>query len=647
VDELLDLVELSPRPAATGGRTSCRADSSSGSASPARSRPIPRLMLLDEPFGALDPLTRDTSPAVRFLRIREQLGKTAIFVTHDMGEALLARRPHRGAGRGRLVQVGTPRELLSPAGGRLRPAADGHAERQARASTRCSKDPGDMSEQLALLPEYTHGAPPAHALGARGGHPAERARRHPGVAPAVAGSPVLGTASVIQTIPSLALLALMVPLLAALGVQSIGFLPAFIGLVLYSVLPILRNTVTGLAGIDPALVEAARASGMTPPQRCARSSCRSRCRSSSPASARPRCWTVGVATLSTPVGATSLGNYIFSGLQTRNYTAVLVGCVAAAALALGLDAVIRRARRGLRRRRPLAGAAAVVPCCTRLSGAARCRRFAGRRGPRRRRQDVHRAVHPGAAPAAGSMREATGRPAGCSASLGSTVLFDALRTGQIDVYVDYSGTLWATIMKREGPPGGPRRGAGGGGRFLAETWGIEIAASLGFENAYALAMRAPTRSGWASAPSATWCRSRRAWSSAATTSSSRARSGARSERPTAWRSARAAAWMPRSCTRRPPTGGVDVISAFSTDGRIAALRSRRARGRPRAPSRPTTPIVLAGARLARERPETLARLAALEAKIDADAMRRMNAAVDQAGGSPEAVAAEWLAAHAE
>ena len=51
-------------------------------------------------------------------------------------------------------------------------------------------------------------------------------------------------------------------------------------------------------------------------------------------------WTVGIATLSTPVGATSLGNYIFSGLQTRNLTAVLVGCVAAAALALLLDGLV-------------------------------------------------------------------------------------------------------------------------------------------------------------------------------------------------------------------------------------------------------------------------------------------------------------------
>ena len=82
----------------------------------------------------------------------------------------------------------------------------------------------------------------------------------------------LALAGILQTIPSLALLAVMVPALAAVGratqaslgvsVPSIGFLPALIGLTLYSVLPILRNTVTGIASVDPAVVEAARAVGM-------------------------------------------------------------------------------------------------------------------------------------------------------------------------------------------------------------------------------------------------------------------------------------------------------------------------------------------------------------------------------------------------
>jgi len=71
----------------------------------------PRLMLLDEPFGALDPLTRDRLQQ-SFLRLRKRLALTAIFVTHDMVEALLLGDRIAVMNEGRLVQVGSPRELL-------------------------------------------------------------------------------------------------------------------------------------------------------------------------------------------------------------------------------------------------------------------------------------------------------------------------------------------------------------------------------------------------------------------------------------------------------------------------------------------------------------------------------------------------------
>ncbi|EYF03938.1 ABC transporter ATP-binding protein [Chondromyces apiculatus] len=110
VDALLDLVELDPaairdrRPDELSGGQAQRVGVARALAAE------PKVMLLDEPFGALDPLTRDRLQR-SFLRIRRQLGLTAIFVTHDMIEAILLGDRIAVMGRGRLLQVGTAREL--------------------------------------------------------------------------------------------------------------------------------------------------------------------------------------------------------------------------------------------------------------------------------------------------------------------------------------------------------------------------------------------------------------------------------------------------------------------------------------------------------------------------------------------------------
>jgi osmoprotectant transport system ATP-binding protein len=115
VEELLELVELDPRlvrdrrPDELSGGEQQRIGVARALAA------SPRLMLLDEPFGALDPLTRDRLQQ-SFLRIRQRVGLTAIFVTHDMVEALLLGDRIAVMHRGRLVQIGTPSELMqSPA----------------------------------------------------------------------------------------------------------------------------------------------------------------------------------------------------------------------------------------------------------------------------------------------------------------------------------------------------------------------------------------------------------------------------------------------------------------------------------------------------------------------------------------------------
>jgi osmoprotectant transport system substrate-binding protein/osmoprotectant transport system permease protein len=159
-----------------------------------------------------------------------------------------------------------------------------------------------------------------------------------------------GVAGVIQTVPSLALLVLMVPLLGG----ATGFWPAFVALILYSILPMLANTVIGIRGVDPLLVEAGRALGMSD---------RELLRKVQLPLAAPviiagvrtaTVLVVGTATLVTPVGSVSLGNYIFGGLETNDYVATVFGCVVAALLAIVMDQLVRLFEIAAQRRsRPL------------------------------------------------------------------------------------------------------------------------------------------------------------------------------------------------------------------------------------------------------------------------------------------------------
>jgi osmoprotectant transport system permease protein len=463
---------------------------------------------------------------------------------------------------------------------------------------------------------------------------------------------VLGIASLLQTIPSLALLAIMVPALAALGrastaslgvgVPSIGFLPALIGLTLYSILPILRNTVAGIAGVDPAVVEAARAVGMTDRQRLRLVELPLALPVIVAGIRTSTVWVVGLATLSTPVGAPSLGNYIFSGLQTRNLAAVLVGCAAAAALALLLDGLVHALEVGVRagRRALVAGAAAALAALALYAGVTLAAGALGR-GPRTitigsktfTEQYVLAAILAGRLGTSGTASRVV-------PSLGSTVAYDALRNGTIDCYVDYSGTIWATVMHRTDVPSDRSAVLAEVTRWLREHDGVTVAAALGFENAYALVMR-EDRAGAirsigdlsARAPSLTIASdyeffSRPEWTAV--------------RRAYGLRFAAERSMDPSLMYEAVAAGDVDVASAFSTDGRIAAFGLRVLED-DRGAIPPYDAIILAGPRLAREEPAALAALTGLAGTIDAAAMRRMNAAVDREGRSPDAVAGQFLA----
>jgi osmoprotectant transport system substrate-binding protein/osmoprotectant transport system permease protein len=195
-------------------------------------------------------------------------------------------------------------------------------------------------------------------------------------------------------------------------------------------------------------------------------------------------WVIGTATLSTPIGQTSLGNYIFAGLQTQNWVFVLFGCLAAAVLALAVDQLLALIETGIRQRGrvrvALGGigiaalvAATLVPSMARSPSSyiVGAKTFA--------EQYVLAAL-------IAQRLRAAGHSASSREGLGSNVIFEALASDDIDVYVDYSGTLWTNQFHHSDIK--PRKELLGDLKATLARQNITLLGELGFENAYALVM---------------------------------------------------------------------------------------------------------------------------------------------------------------
>jgi osmoprotectant transport system permease protein len=156
--------------------------------------------------------------------------------------------------------------------------------------------------------------------------------------------PVLGVANIFQTIPSLALFGLLIP------VFGIGARTAISALVVYALLPIVRNTYAGITGVDPAVREAGRGMGMTDGELLrlvelplAAGVILAGVRIATVVS-------VGIATIAAAIGAGGLGVYIFRGVATVDDTLILAGAIPAALLALLADALLGFVERRIVRR---------------------------------------------------------------------------------------------------------------------------------------------------------------------------------------------------------------------------------------------------------------------------------------------------------
>ena len=307
----------------------------------------PPILLMDEPFGALDPVTRAELQR-EFRELAARLEKTIVFVTHDLREALLlgtriALFADGPSGR-RLYAGGIPARSRDPRPGRLSSRSATGMSPAMRVAPRVVAIRGGERELLEFF-AGTIARKFSRARSNISGWSRRRCARPCSSAfrwescwcgGTILRRWVLGAANVIQTIPSLALFGFLIPV-PFLG--GIGASTAIVALALYALLPILRNTYTGIAGVDPAVLESARAMGMTPGQilwqvelplsmgvilagvRVATVIC------------------IGVATIAAAIGAGGLGVFIFRGVAMVSNAVILAGAIPAALLAIAADFV--------------------------------------------------------------------------------------------------------------------------------------------------------------------------------------------------------------------------------------------------------------------------------------------------------------------
>ncbi len=304
-----------------------------------------------------------------------------------------------------------------------------------------------------------------------------------------AKQPLLTIVGIIQTIPSVAILALVVALLGG----QIGVVPAIIALTLYCMLPIVRNTVTGLETVAADVVEAAKGIGMSTSQILIKVKLPLAMPVIIAGIRTAAVWTVGLATLSTLVGATSFGNYIFTGLQTRNLVSVTVGSIAAAVMAIGLDlfiggiqwlaenAAAKKATpefRRVKRAVIIAAISASLVILYTLRPTPQADYIVGGKG------FTEQYI---LADLISSELKAAGFSVDQRLGMGTQVIYEALANNTIDVYVEYSGTVWANIMGRDNNPGSQRVLQQVSDYVLLNDQLVTVG-PLGFKNLYAFAM---------------------------------------------------------------------------------------------------------------------------------------------------------------
>ncbi len=300
------------------------------------------------------------------------------------------------------------------------------------------------------------------------------------------GGPLSVAASIIQTIPSLALFGFLLPLPL---VGGIGARTALAALILYALLPIIRTTSAGLRSIDPAILEAADAMGMTSRQRLVQVELPLALPSIIAGIRVAAVIGVGTVTIAAAIGAGGLGEYIYRGLSMVDATVILAGAVPVAVLALLVDAVLLVLERAWswRSRGQKASRVAVVVLLLAVATGVALTAY-----PQDERIIVGSKNFTEQVILGELTAQAIERYAGLAVdrrlNLGGTFICDrAIQTGDIDLYVEYSGTALTAVFKR--PVVRDPKAVLDEIRTLYANTGRSMLAPLGFNNTFAILVR--------------------------------------------------------------------------------------------------------------------------------------------------------------
>ena len=285
--------------------------------------------------------------------------------------------------------------------------------------------------------------------------------------------PILAFANIVQTIPSLALFGFLIPLPF---IGGIGARTAIVALVLYSLLPIIRNTFTGISSVDPAVREAGRAMGMTDNQLLWKVEVPLALGVIFAGIRVATVIAVGVATIAAAVGAGGLGMFIFRGVSMVDSRLILAGAIPAAALALiadfGLGAIQKKFSKVL----CLALMLVTLSSCSNTD-----RVVIGSK-------NFTEQVILGEL-LAQQIERKTSVPVDRKLNLGGTLIcHQALVAGQIDAYVEYTGTGLTAILK-EPPSNDSVRVYEMVKAAYKNQFGVEWTEPLGFNNTFAIIVR--------------------------------------------------------------------------------------------------------------------------------------------------------------